>query len=113
MNRRISNLAFIVIVIAAAAALVIFLAPNASSSPDGLEKVAADRGIDAGATDHALADGPFADYGVSSVDNAWVATWIAGLLGVAATFAVCAGLVFLLRRARRSAVPPPAPSPSS
>jgi len=112
MNRRISNLAFIVVGIAAAAALVIFLAPNASSSPDGLEKVAADKGIDTGATDHAFSDGPFADYGVSGVDNSWVATWITGLLGVAATFAVCAGLLFLLRRARRTALPPQAPSPS-
>lgn len=111
MKRRISTLAFILIGIAAAAALVIFLAPNASSSPDGLEKVAADKGIDTGVNDHALADGPFADYGVSGVDNSWVATWIAGLLGVAATFAVCAGLFFLLRRARRTA--PPQPSTAS
>ena len=100
MKRRVSNITFLVIGIVAAVALVILLAPNANANPDGLEKVAADNGIDSGATDQALADGPFADYGVSGVDNTWVATWIAGGLGVAASFVMCAGLVFLVRRRR-------------
>ena len=34
------------------------------------------------------------------VDNTWVGTWIAGALGIAATFLLCAGLVFLVRRRR-------------
>ena len=100
MKRHVSNIAFLVIGIVAAVALVIFVAPNASANLDGLEKVAADTGIDSGVTDHALAEGPFADYGASGVDNTWVATWIAGGLGVAATFILCAGLVFLIRRRR-------------
>ena len=98
VNRRISYVAFLVIGLAAALTLVIVLAPNANPNPDGLEKVAADTGIDNGMTDHALADGPLADYGVSGVDNTWVATWIAGGLGIAATFILCAGLVYLVRR---------------
>ena len=98
MKRRVSNIAFLVIGLAAAVALVILLAPDANPNPDGLEKVAADKGIDSEVTDHALADGPFADYGVSGVDNTWVATWIAGGLGIAATFILCAGLVYLVRR---------------
>ena len=98
MNRRSSYVAFLVIGLAAALALVIVLAPSANPDPDGLEKVAADQGIDSRVTDHALADGPLADYGVSGVENTWVATWIAGGLGVAATFILCAGLVYLVRR---------------
>ena len=110
MSRRISNVAFLAIGILAAAALVIFIAPNASPNPDGLEKVAADTGIDANVRDHTFAEGPFADYGVTGVDNTWVATWVAGLLGVAVTFVVGVGIVYLVRRARGASAPPPATS---
>ncbi|MGH9270242.1 MAG: PDGLE domain-containing protein [Ilumatobacteraceae bacterium] len=95
-------MAFVLAGIAVAVVLVLVLAPNANPNPDGLEKVAGDKGIDAGVTDHAFVDGPFADYGVTGVDNTYVATWIAGLLGVAATFAIGAGIVLLLRRLRPS-----------
>jgi hypothetical protein len=104
--KRISTLAFILVGIAVAVALVIFLAPNANSNPDGLEKVAAEQGIDSEARDHALADGPLADYGVSGVDNRYLGTWVAGLTGVAVTFVVGAGLVFIVRRARRTPTSP-------
>jgi cobalt/nickel transport system permease protein len=104
--KRISTLAFILIGIAAAVTLVIFLAPNANPNPDGLEKVAAEQGIDSGARAHALADGPLAHYGASGVDNRYVGTWVAGLAGVAVTFVVGAGIVFVLRRARRAPAPP-------
>jgi cobalt/nickel transport system permease protein len=100
--KQISTLTFILIGIAAAAALVIFLAPNANPNPDGLEKVAAEQGIDREARNHALADGPLADYGVSRVDNRFVGTWVAGLTGVAVTFVAGAGAVLVVRRARRA-----------
>ena len=100
--KRLSTLAFILTGIAAAVALVILLAPNANPNPDGLEKVAAEQGIDSEVRNHALASGPLADYGVSGVDNRYMGTWVAGLTGVAVTFVVGAGLVFLVRRARRT-----------
>jgi cobalt/nickel transport system permease protein len=100
--RKVSTLTFILIGIAAAVALVAFVAPNANANPDGLEKVAADKTIDAGARDHALADGPLADYGVDGVDNRYVGTWVAGLAGIGATFVIGAGLVYVARRTRRS-----------
>ena len=103
--RRISLLAFIVIGIAAAVALVILVAPNANPNPDGLERVAADKGLDTEVRDHALADGPLADYGVSGMDNRYVGTWVAGVVGVTATFAIGAGVVYVSRRARRSSEP--------
>jgi hypothetical protein len=34
------------------------------------------------------------------VDNRYVATWAAGLLGIAVTFVIGAGVVLLVRRAR-------------
>ena len=62
--------------------LAFFVSPEASSSPDGLEKVATDKGfIDTG-TDHALADLPTADYGVEGVDNERLSTGLAGIIGV-------------------------------
>jgi cobalt/nickel transport system permease protein len=109
--KRISTLAFILIGIAAAVALVIFIAPNANPNPDGLEKVAAEKGIDSEARDHDLADGPFADYAVSGVDNRYVGTWVSGLLGVTMTFAVGAGIVYAVRRVRRPQPSPPTGPP--
>ncbi len=70
----------------------------ASSSPDGLEKVAADKGLDANAKHHALGNGPFADYGVSGVPDARWSVGLAGVIGVGVTFAVAGGLFLLVRR---------------
>ena len=105
--KRISLLAFVLIGIATAVALVILVAPNANPNPDGLEKVAVDKGLDTEVRDHAFADGPLADYGVSGLDNRYVGTWAAGLIGVAATFAIGAGVVYVTRRSRRSSQPSP------
>ena len=105
--RRLSLLTFIAVGLLVAAALVVLVAPRASSSPDGLEKVAAEQGIDTGAQDHALGDGPFADYAVEGVDHAAFGTAVAGLLGVAITFGVCVAAAWSFRRRRNP--PPPAP----
>lgn len=112
-SRRLSTLAFVAIGLVVAAALVLFVAPYANANPDGLEKISADKGIDAGATDHALAAGPFADYGVSGVDNSSAATGIAGVVGIVATFAVGAGVVWIVRRRRSPPTPPANPISSA
>lgn len=72
----------------------------ASSSPDGLEKVAEDTGFADSAEDSAVADSPLADYNAAFVadDNAGVS--IAGLLGVLLTAVIGFGL-FMLLRARK------------
>ena len=90
--------------------LVIFVAPRASSSPDGLEKVAAEQGIDRDARPSAVADGPLADYGVKGVDHEAVGTVVAGLVGIAVTFIVVVGAMWLLRRRRSRAAVDPATS---
>ena len=97
--------------------LAFVVSPFASSSPDGLEKVAADKAIDRDEQDHALADGPLADYSVEGVDDERLGTGLAGVVGVAVTFAVGGGLFVVLRRTggrrsrpgRRSPRSPPAP----
>jgi ABC-type Fe3+ transport system permease subunit len=67
--------------IGVAALVVIVLAPLASSDPDGLERVAQDQGfIDRAENFFA---GLLGDYAIPGVDNAWLSTVLAGLLGVA------------------------------
>ncbi len=103
-RRRLSVAAFVVAGLLVAGLLVVFVAPHASSSPDGLEKVAADTGIDRDVRPSAVAGGPLADYGVSGVDHEAMGTIVAGLVGVAVTFLVVVGAMWLLRR-RRSRPP--------
>jgi cobalt/nickel transport protein len=70
----------------------------ASSSPDGLEKVAEDIGFLDSAKEHTNADGPLADYGVKGIENERLSTGAAGVIGVIATAGVSTGLFFVLRR---------------
>ncbi|MFD7028047.1 energy-coupling factor ABC transporter permease [Streptomyces sp. NPDC059917] len=77
-----------------------FVSFYASSSPDGLEKVAADQGIDQKVTEHAAADSPLADYGVKDVGDARLSGGLAGVIGVGATVAVGSGVFWAVRRRR-------------
>lgn len=74
----------------------------ASASPDGLEKVARDKGLDAKAEEHAAKDSPLADYGVRDIADPRISGGLAGVLGVGATLAAGTG-VFLVARRRRTA----------
>ncbi|MFF9018068.1 energy-coupling factor ABC transporter permease [Streptomyces sp. NPDC014870] len=86
------------------AALVLagFVSFYASASPDGLEKVAADQGIDAKVEDHAAADSPLADYGVKGIEAARLSGGLAGVIGVGATLAVGTGAFWAVRRRKQS-----------
>jgi hypothetical protein len=77
------------------ALLMAILSPLASSSPDGLERVAEDRGF----IDVALAPffNVFPDYVIPGVSNEAVATILAGLLGTLVLFGIGFGLAKLLR----------------
>lgn len=92
--------AFVAGGIAVAIALVVFVAPLASPSPDGLEAVAERTGFAEVARDHPIG-GPLADYQVAGIDSEAMGTIVAGLVGTAAAFAV--GLVMV--RAMRRRVP--------
>lgn len=70
----------------------------ASSSPDGLEKVASDKGLSQNEQEHDLADSPLADYQTKGVDNARLSSGLAGIAGVAITLALGTGLAFAVRR---------------
>ncbi|MFF3677004.1 energy-coupling factor ABC transporter permease [Streptomyces sp. NPDC002120] len=77
-----------------------FVSYYASASPDGLEKVAADKGIDAKVEDHAAADSPLADYGVKNVDDARLSGGLAGVIGVGVTVVAGTGIFWAVRRRR-------------
>jgi cobalt/nickel transport system permease protein len=98
---KISTRTFVLIGIAVALLLALLVAPHASSSPDGLEKVASEKGIDAGVTEHAMAGSPLADYTVKGVDSANLSTGLAGVVGVSVTFALGFGLFTVLKKSRR------------
>ena len=68
----------------------------ASSSPDGLEKVAIDLGFIDTAKDSAVSDTALADYGVKGVENERLSVGIAGIVGVFATGLVMYAIVRLL-----------------
>jgi len=79
--------------------LVACLSPLASSSPDGLERVAEDKGfIDLGQ------GAPFqviADYVFPGMENEALATILAGLIGTLVLFGVAYGLAWLLKSRKR------------
>ncbi|MFN8021241.1 MAG: PDGLE domain-containing protein [Acidimicrobiales bacterium] len=93
---------FVAGVAAIVTVMVFVVAPRASSAPDGLEKVAADTGIDRGERAHALGDGPLADYAVSGIDDTTWSTGLAGAAGVVVTMAAATGLAWVAVRRRRS-----------
>ncbi|WP_406455938.1 energy-coupling factor ABC transporter permease [Streptomyces sp. NBC_01622] len=77
-----------------------FVSFYASSNPDGLEKVAADQGIDRAAKEHASADSPLADYGVRDVEDARLSGGLAGVIGVGGTVVAGTGVFWAVRRHR-------------
>jgi hypothetical protein len=94
---------FLVAGLLVALGLALFVSPIASSSPDGLNKVASDQGFDRAAEEHDLADSPVAGYEVSGVDDDRVSTGVAGVVGVLVTFGVGMGVFALVRTLRPSA----------
>lgn len=79
---------------------VVSFSPLASSSPDGLERVAEDKGfIDLGQ------EAPFqiiADYAFPGIENEALATILAGLIGTIILFGVAYGLAWLVKSRKRA-----------
>lgn len=83
------------------ALIVIILAPLASPDPDGLERVAEDKGFLSQAQDALYSILP--DYTIPGIDDPAVTTILAGLVGLVIVFAVMWGLGRLLARRRPTA----------
>jgi hypothetical protein len=82
--------------------LLAVLSPLASSSPDGLEKVAENHGFLGQA--HNAPYQIIADYVFPGIENEAVATILAGIIGTAVIFGAAYGLAWLIR-SRRSEHP--------
>ena len=90
---------FIWIGLGIALLLALLLSPFASSSPDGLEKVAetkgfAEKGEGGSFWEHA----PFKDYILPGIKNEKISKGIAGLTGTLAVFFIVMGLGKLIRK---------------
>ena len=77
-----------------------FISPFASKSPDGLEKVAADKGF------LNMAKGvwrysPFSDYSLAGIENKYISTGLTGIIGVIIVFVIT--LVFAKRIIKKRA----------
>ncbi|MFB8126627.1 energy-coupling factor ABC transporter permease [Streptomyces bacillaris] len=95
-----SNRGFLITGLVSAFLLAGFVSFYASASPDGLERVAADQGIDEKVEEHGAADSPLADYGVGDIANARLSGGLAGVIGVSATVVVGTGVFWVVRRRR-------------
>lgn len=89
----------ILIGLSAALLLALVLSPFASSSPDGLEKVAERQGFLAKGEGEPALKTPVPDYAWPGVADEGRATRIAGGVGTLVTFAAAWGVAALIRRA--------------
>lgn len=81
---------------------LVMLAPFASASPDGLERVAEDSGFMSAAV-----SAPYSiigDYQLPGVQNEAVATALAGVVGVTVVYLLVMGCAYLLHRRRTGAL---------
>jgi hypothetical protein len=70
----------------------------ASSEPDGLNKVAADKGFNQHEKTHDADDSPFAGYATHGVSNGRISGGLAGVVGVVITFGIGGAVAYALRR---------------
>ena len=101
-RRRVGARTFAIGGVLAALFMAAVVSQFAAGDPDGLERVAQDKGFADSAEDHALGDGVFADYATRGIDNEELSLAIAGCAGVALTLVVGWGLVSAPRRLRAS-----------
>lgn len=88
----------------AVAALILagFVSFYASTSPDGLNRVAADKGFASTEKTHHVDGSPLAGYESKGVHNARLSKAIAGVSGTVIVLALAGGLTLLVRRRQPS-----------
>ena len=95
---------FTILALAVAVGLASAASPYASSSPDGLERVAADHSfLDRGELHAAQEEAPAPDYALPGVDDPRVATGLAGFLGTLVVFGLGYGIAAVMRGRPRAA----------
>ena len=74
----------------------------ASADPDGLNRVAEDKGFSRTESDHAAADGPLAGYATRGIDDGRLSGGVAGAVGTLLVLALAGGLTLVVRRRESS-----------
>lgn len=110
---RPSNRTFLVVGVLVALLLAGVVSFYASSSPDGLDRVAQDHGMSDSEREHATGGGPLADYRARGVGDDRLATAVAGITGGLVVLGLFTGLTFLLRRRAAADAHEDAPSPGA
>ena len=100
MSRRAAAALLVAVGLAVSLAVAVVAAPWARDSPDGLERVAFDEGLEASAAEHVTADSPAADY----------STWAWRGAGVVLVFVLAAGFTAASSGWRPGAVRTSAPA---
>jgi hypothetical protein len=98
---RVSIRIFTVVALALAVGLATAVSPFASASPDGLERVAEEKGfLEDGGLAPIQEGSPIPHYAFPGVENERVATGLAGFVGTLGVFAFGYALALVLRRLR-------------
>jgi hypothetical protein len=93
---------FIVAGLAVAFAIALFASPFASSSPDGMSRVAINEGFSHTEKASPIEDAsPVGGYAIKGVEHKHISTGVSGAIGVAATFAIGIGAFHGLRLSSR------------
>jgi cobalt/nickel transport system permease protein/cobalt/nickel transport protein len=95
---RVSNRAVLLTLLLVALVLAGVVSHYASSSPDGLNRVAQDKGFSSAAKSHGSTDGPFAGYATKGLGNDRLSGGLAGIVGSLVVLGGAGALVFAVRR---------------
>ncbi|MDD5688642.1 MAG: PDGLE domain-containing protein [Elusimicrobia bacterium] len=78
--------------------LIVFLSQFASKSPDGLNKVAADKGFSMKSEGKGVIKSPLPGYAIPVVKNDIISNSLSGVIGVLLVFCVAFGLGYIFRK---------------
>jgi PDGLE domain len=95
-RRSIPMRLFVALALSVAIGLAFFLSPYASSSPDGLNRVAGDKGFDDRARVRSIQE----DSPLPGIDDEKLAKGVAGFVGTLGVFALGYGVAATVRRTR-------------
>lgn len=98
--RRPSTRAVRVSILVVALVLAGLVSYYAATSPDGLNRVAEDKGFSSTQKDHATSDNPLAGYRTKGIGNDRLSEGLAGVAGVLLVLTMAGGLVLAVRRRR-------------
>lgn len=91
---------FIFIALGIIIVMAVFISPFASTSPDGLEKVAGDNGF-LHTAKNIWRYSPFSDYSLACIENKYISTALTGIIGVIIVFVIT--IVFAKRIIKKRA----------